>query len=94
MRKLLFVFFVAFLCVYTTDAQNFPMRHFGIEDGLPSNKVYEIYRDSKGFLWMKINLFFPRVHKIDLLLQECPQRPITMYLMVIWLIEGLMVLLY
>ena len=33
-------------------AQDFPMLHYGVEDGLPSNTVYEIYRDSKGYLWI------------------------------------------
>ena len=33
-------------------AQNFPMLHYTIDDGLPSNTVYSVYRDSKGFLWI------------------------------------------
>ena len=32
-------------------AQDFPMLHYTVEDGLPSNTIYNIYRDSKGFLW-------------------------------------------
>ena len=32
-------------------AQDYPMLHFTTEEGLPSNNVYEVYRDSKGFLW-------------------------------------------
>lgn len=32
--------------------QDFPMQHFTVEDGLPSNVVYYIYRDSKGYLWI------------------------------------------
>ena len=27
------------------------MKHYTVEDGLPSNNVYTVYRDSKGFLW-------------------------------------------
>jgi len=27
------------------------MKHYTIEDGLPSNTIYSIYPDSKGFLW-------------------------------------------
>ena len=52
MSRLLFVFFIIFLRASITDAQDFPMRHFDIDDGLPSNTVYEIYRDSKGLLWI------------------------------------------
>ena len=36
-------------------AQDFPKIHYKIEDGLPSNIVYEIYRDHKGFLWFATN---------------------------------------
>jgi two-component sensor histidine kinase len=28
------------------------MLHYTIEDGLPSNTIYDIYRDSKGYLWI------------------------------------------
>ena len=33
-------------------AQDFPILHYGVEDGLPSNTIYDLYRDSKGFLWI------------------------------------------
>jgi len=33
-------------------AQNYPVRHFTVQDGLPSNTVYYVYRDSHGFLWV------------------------------------------
>ncbi|MCW3122343.1 MAG: hypothetical protein JWQ38_1835 [Flavipsychrobacter sp.] len=47
--KLLFV-----LIMFSTLAicQDFPLLHYTVENGLPSNKVYDIYRDSKGYLWM------------------------------------------
>ncbi len=32
-------------------AQDYPMMHYTMEEGLPSNTVYSVYRDSKGFLW-------------------------------------------
>jgi hypothetical protein len=28
------------------------MVHYALEDGLPSNTIYSIYRDSRGFLWI------------------------------------------
>ncbi len=31
--------------------QHFVQRHFGIEDGLPSNLVYAVLQDQKGFMW-------------------------------------------
>jgi two-component sensor histidine kinase len=46
------IFILAVLCSWFASAQDYPMLHFTIEDGLPSNTVYEIYRDSKGFLWI------------------------------------------
>src|SRR5580704_7885457 len=32
-------------------AKDYPMLHFTKDDGLPSNCVYQAYRDSKGYLW-------------------------------------------
>ena len=49
-RALLFLFFLlSTSCLY---GQDFPMLHYTVEDGLPSNTVYDVYRDSKGFLWV------------------------------------------
>lgn len=51
MRKAwLFLFFL--FGAASSLAQDFPMLHYTFEDGLPSNTVYQIYRDSKGFLWI------------------------------------------
>lgn len=33
-------------------SQDFPLRHFSVENGLPSTNVYDIYRDHQGFLWL------------------------------------------
>jgi two-component sensor histidine kinase len=35
----------------TIKAQTFSMRHYTVEDGLPSNVVYSTTRDKKGYLW-------------------------------------------
>ena len=32
--------------------QDYPMLHFTIENGLPSNNIYSIYRDHDDFLWL------------------------------------------
>ena len=47
----LFIFILLLLQIPRAICQDFPMQHYTVEDGLPSNTVYEIYRDSKGFLW-------------------------------------------
>jgi hypothetical protein len=35
----------------TVMAQTFPMKHYTVEDGLPSNTVYSVIKDKKGYLW-------------------------------------------
>ena len=49
--RLFFLVILAF-AAFTTSAQDFPVQHYKIEDGLPSNTVYEVYKDSKGYLWI------------------------------------------
>ncbi|KAK6020374.1 Two component regulator propeller [Ostertagia ostertagi] len=39
------------LCITNACAQTAPMIHYTMEDGLPSNNVYNVYRDTKGYLW-------------------------------------------
>jgi len=39
------------LCITNACAQTTPMIHYTMEDGLPSNNVYNVYRDTKGYLW-------------------------------------------
>jgi hypothetical protein len=51
MYRLLFFTLLLLSCRFQTFGQAFSMIHYGIEDGLPSNRVNEIYRDSKGLLW-------------------------------------------
>src|ERR1044071_9524059 len=48
--KLVATFALANLAI-STCGQDMPLIHYTKEDGLPSNTIYEIYRDSKGFLW-------------------------------------------
>ena len=42
-----FIFLSTWLC-----AANFSSIHFTIRDGLPSNAVYCVFKDSKGFIWI------------------------------------------
>ncbi|MEI8279080.1 MAG: histidine kinase [Bacteroidota bacterium] len=32
-------------------AQEYPVSHFSVENGLPSSNIYDVFRDHKGFLW-------------------------------------------
>ncbi len=49
-----FLFSVIFLLLSLIHAQgqDYPMLHYTVEDGLPGNVVYCVYRDSKGYLWI------------------------------------------
>ena len=52
MRKALYSY--ALLLALVTKiamAKDFAMVHYTVEDGLPGNTIYYIYKDSKGFLW-------------------------------------------
>ncbi len=41
------------LCIFSRlCAHEMPMLNLTTKDGLPSNTIYEIYRDSKGYLWV------------------------------------------
>lgn len=33
-------------------AKSFPMLRFGLEEGLPSTTIYDLYQDSDGFIWI------------------------------------------
>jgi len=39
------------LSVHFSQAQTFTVHHYGVAEGLPSSEVYDIFQDSKGFLW-------------------------------------------
>lgn len=51
MRFLAFLF-VCILFSIEGHAQPFPMLHFGVEDGLPSDRIYSIYKDHNDILWI------------------------------------------
>jgi two-component sensor histidine kinase len=47
---------MAFLCAgINLPAQNPYIQHFTTSDGLPSNSVYQVYQDSKKFIWFATN---------------------------------------
>lgn len=44
--------------------QTFPMLHYGVENGLPGNKIYSIYKDSKGYTWISTDKGIARYNGI------------------------------
>ncbi len=49
--KQLFLFFIFILLGSSMSGQNPFIRHYTTLDGLPSNTIYQIYQDSKRFIW-------------------------------------------
>jgi len=50
-RKWVASFIFLFLSVSWVIAQDLSYRQYTIEDGLPSNQIYDIHQDQKGFIW-------------------------------------------
>ncbi|MCD6013628.1 MAG: diguanylate cyclase [Flavipsychrobacter sp.] len=48
----LFSVVLFFFAVKHASAQDYPVLHYTVEEGLPSNVVYSVYRDSKGYIWI------------------------------------------
>jgi hypothetical protein len=44
-------FSILFLVVQIGNAQEHIYKHFGVDDGLPSSQVYDIYQDKNGYVW-------------------------------------------
>jgi signal transduction histidine kinase/ligand-binding sensor domain-containing protein len=51
-------FLIVNLCFVHTRvyAQNFEFEQINVKNGLPSNNIYQILKDSKGYLWISTNL--------------------------------------
>src|SRR5579872_7492923 len=48
-----YILILAFIILAANSfSKNFPLLHYTVENGLPSNTVYDLYRDSKGFIWL------------------------------------------
>ncbi len=43
---------VLFYSPLACKAIDFPKLHFTVRDGLPSNNIYEVYRDHQGYMWI------------------------------------------
>jgi len=47
----LFSIFIFVLLSFQGAAQPFAVRNFSVADGLPSSEVYDVFQDSRGFVW-------------------------------------------
>ncbi|HTN17083.1 MAG TPA: two-component regulator propeller domain-containing protein, partial [Chitinophagaceae bacterium] len=45
-------FFLAVIWSNTAQGQEYPMLHYTVENGLPSNTVYCVYQDKDGIIWV------------------------------------------
>ena len=45
------IIFILFLVFNNAYGKEYPMLHYTVEDGLPSNTIYQVYKDSRGYLW-------------------------------------------
>ncbi|MBL4715422.1 MAG: SpoIIE family protein phosphatase [Bacteroidia bacterium] len=48
----IFIFFYFICTTSLIVAQQLPFWNYGVDDGLPSSKIYGIIQDSKGFIWI------------------------------------------
>jgi two-component sensor histidine kinase len=57
--------FVVLCTAFWAFGQTPPYIHYKIENGLPSNTVYDVYKDKKGFLWFCTDKGVSRYNGID-----------------------------
>ncbi len=50
--RILLNIFLLFVFREQANGQQPLLRHYTVQDGLPSNVVYDVYQDSKGFVWL------------------------------------------
>lgn len=53
------------LAVVGVKSQHPVFRHFTVDEGLPSNEVYHLFQDSKGFIWIATNMGVSRFDGIN-----------------------------
>ena len=64
-RYLLILIALLFGNIFTGYCQDFPLLHYTMDDGLPSNTVYTTYRDSKGYMWIATDKGISRYNGIN-----------------------------
>lgn len=52
MKSTLFIILFYLTIVFTVSAQNYRIQNFDMNNGLPSNAVRVVMKDSKGFIWI------------------------------------------
>jgi ligand-binding sensor domain-containing protein len=45
-----------FLTDLNVYAQEYTYHHYGVEEGLPSSEVYQVFQDSKGYIWFATDM--------------------------------------
>ncbi len=43
--------FILFLSIQISFSQTHIYEHFGVDEGLPSSEVYDVYQDKQGYIW-------------------------------------------
>jgi len=51
MKKIILIL-LSFFTISSSFGQQYYSRNYDINSGLPSNTIYDIYKDSRGFLWL------------------------------------------
>ena len=64
-RYLLILIALLFGNIFIGYCQDFPLLHYTMDDGLPSNTVYTTYRDSKGYMWIATDKGISRYNGIN-----------------------------
>lgn len=59
------MFYLVLLCGNTAKAQEYPMLHYRVEQGLPSNTVYSVYQDKDGIIWIGTDKGLARFNGIE-----------------------------
>lgn len=62
--RLTFLFFLIFNSI-STFSQDVYTENIGLESGLPSENIYDIYKDSKGFIWCSSDIGLIRLNGIE-----------------------------
>lgn len=51
MRRLILLIVLFVVMCFSSVAHNFMFKHLEVRDGMPSNQINAIYKDSRGFMW-------------------------------------------
>ena len=51
MRRFILLIVLAVVMCLSAIAHNFMFKHLEVRDGMPSNQINVIYKDSRGFMW-------------------------------------------